>query len=205
MSEHFVQPFVLKAGDSENDQPQDNGSNTKLKSCYNNRKSEWSRQFLSTPYSPAHMNTVLVKTWQDFILDSAGVIRRSFVKTKLCPLQSPSANQKFLGNTCISSLQCGTGKKSQELEIMKRDTYAPAKFTSKRTIYEHIIMKTQQCHPHNVIIRSIAYDALYTSVVVPAQKLKDVQQEIDSLKKIKVTKQMNPADTRTNTKSSSGI
>ena len=38
MSENFIQPYVLKVGDSENDQPQDNGSNAKLKSCYNNRK-----------------------------------------------------------------------------------------------------------------------------------------------------------------------
>ena len=205
MTKNFIQPFVLKAGDSENDQPQDNGSNAKLKSCYNNRKSEWSRAHLSTPYSPAFMNTVLVKTWQDFIRDSAGVIRRSFDKTKLCPLQPPSADQKYLGNACLSSLQCGTGKKSQELEIMKRKAYAPARFSSKRTTDEHVIINNQQHHPRNVIIRSIVYDAVYKTVVVPAQQLKDVQQEIDSLKKIKITKQMNPADTRMNPNSSSGI
>ena len=39
MASSFVQPFVLKAGDSENDQPNDNGSSAKLKACYNHRKS----------------------------------------------------------------------------------------------------------------------------------------------------------------------
>ena len=39
MASSFVQPFVLKAGDSENDQPNANGSNAKLKACYNHRKS----------------------------------------------------------------------------------------------------------------------------------------------------------------------
>ena len=140
MSDNFIQPFVLKAGDSENDQPQDNGSNAKLKSCYNQRKHEWSRKHLSTPYSPAQMNTVLVKTWQDFLLDSAGIIRRSFVKTHWCPVEPPSADQKLVGNACLSSLQCGTGKKSQELEIIKREAYAPAAFTSKRTTDEHVII-----------------------------------------------------------------
>ena len=40
----------------------------------------------------------------------------------------------------------------------------------------------------HVLIRSITYDAVYDTIVVPAQKLKDFQQEIDGLKKIKVTR-----------------
>ena len=54
------------------------------------------------------------------------------------------------------------------------------------------------------MICSIAYDTLYNTVVVPAQQLKDIQQEIDTLK-IKVTKKMNPKETRTYPDSSSGI
>ena len=205
MCERFIQPFVLKAGDSENDQPQDNGSNAKLKSCYNNRKSEWSRKFLSTAYSPAHMNTVLVLAWQDFVTEAAGIIKRSFDKTKLCPVQPPSADTKFLGNACLSSMQCGTGKKSKELEIMLNHTYKIAKFTTKRTRDEYVVINTQRNYSRNVMIRSVAYDALYDTVVVPAQKLKDIQQEIDALKKVKVTKHMNPRDTRMNPDSTSGI
>ena len=36
-----IQPFVLKSGDSINDQPNDNGPNTKLKYLYNVAKSAW--------------------------------------------------------------------------------------------------------------------------------------------------------------------
>ena len=205
MAANHVQPFVLKAGDSENDQPNDNGPNAKLKACYNERKHEWTRKFLSTPYSPAHMNSVLVKTWDDFKVDSAGIIRRSFDKTKLCPLQTPSADTKYLGNACISSLQCGTGKKSKELESMVSDVYAPAKLLAKRTCDEHVILQCRKNWSRNIIIRSAAYDAVYQSVVVPAQELKNMQQDIDNQKKIKITKQMNPLDTRMNQDSSSGI
>ena len=205
MATSFVQPFVLKAGNSENDQPNDNGSNAKLKSCYNERKSKWTRKFLSHPFSPAHMNTVIVAAWSDFLLDSAGIIRRSFFKTKLCPLQPPSADNKYLGNACVASLQCGTGKKSKELEIMIHDKFAPAKFSSKRTCDEIIIMRSQRNFSRNILIRSAAYDALYKTVVIPAQELKDIQQEIDSQRKIRITKQMNPLKTRMNPDSSSGI
>ena len=191
MATSFVQPFVLKAGNSENDQPNDNGSNAKLKSCYNDRKSKWTRKFLSHPFSPAHMNTVIVAAWSDFLLDSAGIIRRSFFKTKLCPLQPPSADNKYLGNACVASLQCGTGKKSKELEIMVNDMFAPAKFNSKRTCDERIIMRSQRNFSRNIIIRSAAYDVLYKTVVIPEQELKDIQQEIDSQCKIRITKQMN--------------
>ena len=36
-----IQPFAKKAGNSTNDQPNNNGPNTKLKSLYNMAKAEW--------------------------------------------------------------------------------------------------------------------------------------------------------------------
>ena len=36
-----IQPFVLKAGNSINDQPNDNGPNVKMKSLYNMAKAAW--------------------------------------------------------------------------------------------------------------------------------------------------------------------
>ena len=108
MAANHVQPFILKAGDSKNNQPNNNGSNAKLKACYNLRKSEWTREYLSTHFSPAHMNSVLVKAWDDFKLDLAGIIHRSFDKTKLWPVQLPCADTKHLGNACVSSIRCGT-------------------------------------------------------------------------------------------------
>ena len=151
------------------------------------------------------MNTVFVKAWNDFLLDCAGVIRRSFHKKKLCPLQPPSADEKYLGNACISSLQCGSGKKSMELEQMVSNKFAPVKFVAKRTCDERIIMRSARNVSQNIIIRSAAHDAFYHTMVIPAQELKDIHQDIDNLRRIKITKQMNPLETRMNPDSSSGI
>ena len=52
MAASHVQPFVLKAGDFKNDQLNDSVSNVKVKACYNNRKSKWTRKFLSTTSLP---------------------------------------------------------------------------------------------------------------------------------------------------------
>ena len=43
-----IQPFILKAGDSINDQPNDNTPNLTLKSLYNIRKAEWMLKYCTT-------------------------------------------------------------------------------------------------------------------------------------------------------------
>ena len=58
-----VYSFFLKAGDSENDQPNDNGPNAGLKADYNEEKGEWLLKFPSRKFTPASMNDVLTKTW----------------------------------------------------------------------------------------------------------------------------------------------
>ena len=88
---------------------------------------------------------------------------------------------------------------------MVSGVYAPAKLRAKRTCDEYVIIQSQKNLSRNIIVRSAAYDAVYRSVVVPAQELKDMQQDIDNQKKLKITKQMNPLETRMNPDSSSGI
>ena len=48
----------------------------------------------------------------------------------------------------------------------------------------------------NAIIQSAAYDTVYHTMVIPDPGLKDMQQDIDNLQKIKITKQMNPLKTK---------
>ena len=57
----------------------------------------------------------------------------------------------------------------------------------------------------NIIIRSAAYDAVYHTMIIPDQELKDIQQDVYNLRKINITKQMNPLETRMNPDSKSGI
>ena len=44
MRSHCIPPFILKAGDSTNDKPNDNGPNLKMKRYYSIAKTKWQRQ-----------------------------------------------------------------------------------------------------------------------------------------------------------------
>ena len=57
---HHISPFILKAGDSTNDQPNDNGPNLKLKRYYGIAKVKWQRQHGTMKFTAAHMNSVIV-------------------------------------------------------------------------------------------------------------------------------------------------
>ena len=63
MQSKNIQPFILKAGDSINNQPNENGPNSKLKALYNRLKAKWMLKYGTTRLQPHHMNSVLVETW----------------------------------------------------------------------------------------------------------------------------------------------
>ena len=56
-----IQPFILKSGDSINNQPNDNGPDAKLKSLYNVVKSVLMLNYGKKKFSPHHMKSVLVE------------------------------------------------------------------------------------------------------------------------------------------------
>ena len=85
-----IQPFILEAGDSINDQPNDNGPNSKLKALYNISKSKWMLKYVTTRFQPHHMNSFLVEAWEAFKASSGNIIVDSFAKTSLLPLSLPN-------------------------------------------------------------------------------------------------------------------
>ena len=66
MKSKNIQPFILKVGDSINDQPNDNGPNSTLKALYNRSKAKWMVKDGTTRFQPHHMNAVLVEAWDAF-------------------------------------------------------------------------------------------------------------------------------------------
>ena len=62
MQSKNIQPFILKVGDSINNQPNENGPNSKLKALYNISKAKWMLKYGTTRFQPHHMNSVLVET-----------------------------------------------------------------------------------------------------------------------------------------------
>jgi hypothetical protein len=110
MVDHDVNPFFLKSGDSEKDQPNDNGPNCSMKGCYNDAKAEYDEKWVTVLlFTPSMMNMVLTSMWGRFLVKAAPVIISAFFKTKICPLQPPSNDLQYAGHACASSLQCGSG------------------------------------------------------------------------------------------------
>ena len=203
-ADNFVQTFFLKAGDSTTDQPNDNGFNARCKSIYNEEKSKWDQKLLTTRYTPSMMNQVLVATWKRLKVDSGHVIINSYEKTNLVPLKPPS-KAEFAGHACVASMQCGTGKKSMELESVKADVFGTEKLMQERTTDEMVIIKSRNSLSRNLLVRAAAYDAVHHSTVIPAQKLKDMQQEIERAKPIKLGAAADVRESRKNPDTSSGL
>ena len=110
MENQNIQPFILKAGDSVNDQPNDNVLNAKMKSLYNEAKSACILKYGTTKMLPHHMNSVLVAAWDFFKFSVGKVIRDSFVKNlpPLIPSDLTTYNQ-----VCDVSAKVSSGAKSE--------------------------------------------------------------------------------------------
>ena len=80
---NHIKPFILKAGDSGNYQPNDNGHNLKLKGLYGQARMKWQRQHGTPKFTNSHMNYVLVETWKAFKLSSDPVVINASKKKSL--------------------------------------------------------------------------------------------------------------------------
>ena len=102
MQRKNIHPFILKAGNSINDHPNYNRSNSTLKSLYNFLKAKWILKCGITRFQYHHMNSVLVETWEAFMVSSVNIIVDRLSKTHLPPLISPN----MIKNTqsCVSSI-----------------------------------------------------------------------------------------------------
>ena len=98
-----IQPFILKVGDSINDQPNDDGPNSKPKALYNISKAKCMLNYGTTRFKPHQMKSILVETWEAFMVSSGNIIRESFAKTHLPPLSLTN----MITNTqaCVASVK----------------------------------------------------------------------------------------------------
>ena len=112
MEHQNIQPFILKSGDSVNDYPNDNGPNSKLKSLCNDVKSTWMLKYGTKQILPHCIKPILVVAWDAFKVTDRKFIRKSFVKTKLPPLLSPT-NLTANIQACAASVQISSVSKAE--------------------------------------------------------------------------------------------
>ena len=138
MLSHHISPFILNAGDSTNDQPNDNGPNLKLKIYYSGARFKWQRQHGTMQFTPDHMNYVLVEMWHSFQRQSACVIINA-KKRKLLPLATPDHDTN--AQACLAATETPSGKKAEENEEIARASIAPVAVDVIRTTDPMVILR----------------------------------------------------------------
>ena len=118
-----IQPFILKAGNSINNQPDDNGRNVKLKYLYNVEKAAWVQKYGTAKFLSRHMNFVLVKSCYAFKVPADNSIRYRFLKTQLLPL-SPAYLTTHT-QECAASVQVDLGAKAEDINKISCRTVSP--------------------------------------------------------------------------------
>ena len=86
---NHIKPFLLKVGDSGNDQSNNNGPKLKLKGICWQEIINWQRHHGTLKFKNTHMDAILVDIWIYFQLSSTHVISNAFRGTNIAPLTPP--------------------------------------------------------------------------------------------------------------------
>ena len=78
---HHIQSLIIKVGYYVHDQPKYYGPNMKFKNFYGNERINWMRHHETLKFTPPHMNSVLVETWEAFKVSSTKITQKYFMKT----------------------------------------------------------------------------------------------------------------------------
>ena len=98
-----IQTFILRSGDSGNNQPSNNKMN-----------------YVITKILPHHMNLISVEAWYAFKVSYVTIIRETFVKTSLLPFIYPD----FATNAqeCVYFVQVSSGVKAEDINTIENRT-----------------------------------------------------------------------------------
>ena len=109
-------------------------------------------------------------------------------------------------NVCVQHIIVTRGN---EYRDVSRDVYLHSKKTraleTTVTSEKIVILRAKQETSRNLLIRADTHEAVRKSVVIPAQELKDVQQEISNLKTIQIEDLKVQRESRMNPDSTAGL
>ena len=120
LRKHNIEPFILKSVYSMHDQNNDNGPKIKLMNIYGNSRMNWMIHHGTLQFTPAHMNSILVKTWESFKLSSTIITQNASKKT---PTPPPPLSPPYIDTNhqyCLGVTQQSNREKADEiLQISK--------------------------------------------------------------------------------------
>ena len=120
-------------------------------------------------FQPHQMNSVLVETREEFTVPDGNILRDSFAKTRLLPLNPP----KIITNiqACVDSIQIS----SKGINKNSEDTISPIKFLTTRTHFPVVIIRAKgsiQQPPRKILLQAAGYNAVRKRTVLPPQDIK---------------------------------
>ena len=96
-------------------------------------------------------------------------------------------------------------KKSIELELITRKAVNGIEYTQEQSTNPLTIIRAKSSDSRNLLIRTVAYDFMNTSLLLPSQEIKRVQQEHANARQVKVGTMALPKHRRTNPDTSRGL
>ena len=163
-----IQPFILKAVESINDQPNENGPNSKINSLYNVLKAKWMLNYGTMRFQPHHMNYILFETWEAFTVSDGNIIRDILAKTHQPPLVPPNT----ITNTqaCVASIQ----KYSKGINHIAEYKIVLFMLQVTRANEHMVIIRAKgsiQQQQRNIHLWAVAYDTVKNRTVLPLQEI----------------------------------
>lgn len=189
-----VRPMFLKSNDSINDQPNDNGMNSRLRSVYNLELEQWKLEHMSMALTPPRFNTVFASAWKKYISDPSlpALIVRAFAKTGIWPMtsqvdvQSPVAMQRIQ----LAEMFVRGDENRDKIKRMKEEHFVKTLLPS---------LTTKECSEGALSTDFSAADAATTPHITPPMQVTTT--ESNSAASVTMTSRANtlPADAETST------
>ena len=123
-------------------------------------------------FTPAHMKSVLVETWEYLKLSSAKITQKYFKKKHLLPLSPPYIGTNH--QACLAGNQHSNRDKTDEIGCIANTSVSPIEMEEVRTTDPTVILRYKgRCRASiDLLIRVAAYDILRAINFLPLHQIK---------------------------------
>ena len=114
------------------------------------------------------MNSVIVNIWRKLSIRTGKLRQYNFKKTKCLHLQSQTT-EDFAGFMCVVLLQCKTGTRGSEFNLVKYEIINKVQINVTQTSDEIIILRAVTKSTRTLLIQTTVFDDVNRSLVYQAQ------------------------------------
>ena len=193
---HHIKPFILKADDSGNDQPNDNGRNLKLKGLYGQPRMNW----FGTTWNPQVKklpHKCCTRGNMDIFLDLLSPYNQQYLQENKSFTPPPTLwrDQHPSLSFSIPNYQ---DKKSEEIEVIANTRIFPEDVVVIRTTDPMNILrnKVNVGSSRKLLLREAAYNIISHRTVLTLQQIKETEMEIRTRRMVMMPNKDGEGETR---------